>query len=182
MSEATTPSLTAQQLLTRAQADAVYSAMCALNNVSGYLDAVMQGIRVKEHANGVVQITRKGASEDYASQIAFATAYELRDRVSAPFPNLFNAAREQASERLQNIRDDKYGFYTPEDLESAEREKALIEQEISAVLTTLELAAQAKEALVNILLHPRNGMTPADQKARDKLAEELADHLDAIGA
>lgn len=68
----------AAKILTTSQADAVYSAMCELNNVSGYLDAVIQGIRVKEHANGAVQITSKGKSEDYANQSAFATAYGVQ--------------------------------------------------------------------------------------------------------
>ena len=51
----------------------------------------------------------------------------------APFPNLFNAAREMIAERLEIIRDDKQGFYTQEDLESAEREQEAIEQEIAQV-------------------------------------------------
>lgn len=49
------------------------------------------------------------------------------------FANLFNAAREYIEERLENIRKDKHGFYSQEDLESAEREQALIEQEIAQV-------------------------------------------------
>lgn len=49
------------------------------------------------------------------------------------FPNLFNAAREMIAERLEIIRNDKQGFYTQEDLESAEREQALIELEIARV-------------------------------------------------
>ncbi len=65
-------------ILNQSQAAAAYSAMCALNNVSGYLDTVMRGVRVKEHANGVIQITSKGRSEDYDNQSAFATAYDLQ--------------------------------------------------------------------------------------------------------
>jgi hypothetical protein len=49
------------------------------------------------------------------------------------FPNLFNAAREMIAERLEIIRNDKHGLYTQEDLESAEREQALIELEIAQV-------------------------------------------------
>jgi len=49
------------------------------------------------------------------------------------FPNLFNAAREMIAERLEIIRSDKHGLYTQEDLESAEREQALIELEIAQV-------------------------------------------------
>ena len=52
---------------------------------------------------------------------------------TTPFPNLFNAAREMIAERLEIIRNDKHGLYTQEDLESAEREQALIEQEIAQI-------------------------------------------------
>ena len=52
---------------------------------------------------------------------------------TTPFPNLFNAARAMIAERLEIIRSDKHGFYTEEDLESAEREQALIELEIAQV-------------------------------------------------
>ena len=52
---------------------------------------------------------------------------------TTPFHNLFNAAREMIAERLEIIRNDKHGFYTKEDLESAEREQALIELEIAQI-------------------------------------------------
>ena len=52
---------------------------------------------------------------------------------TTPFPNLFNAAREMIAERLEIIRNDKHGLYTQEDLESAEREQALIELEIAQI-------------------------------------------------
>ena len=52
---------------------------------------------------------------------------------TTPFPNLFNAAREMIAERLEIIRNDKHGLYTHEDLESAEREQALIELEIAQI-------------------------------------------------
>ena len=104
--------------------------------------------------------------------------------MSTDFPNLFNAAREQIAERLQNIRNDQYNFYTQEDLEAAELELAHIEQEIAAVTKTLALADVACSTLENILLDPkaRSAMTPGDQQGRDKLADELRAHLDAIGA
>ena len=100
------------------------------------------------------------------------------------FSNLFNAAREQIAERLQNIRDDRHNFYTPEDLESAELEQKRIEQEIAAVAKTLDLAGVACAALENIMLDPkvRSAMTTGDQQGRDKLADELRAHLDTIGA
>ncbi|MBD9406274.1 hypothetical protein IB236_13075 [Acidovorax sp. ACV02] len=100
------------------------------------------------------------------------------------FSNLFNAAREQIAERIQNIRDDRHNCYTQEDLESAELERSRIEQEIAAVTKTLDLASVACAALENIMLDPkaRNAMTTGDQQGRDKLADELRAHLDAIGA
>lgn len=52
---------------------------------------------------------------------------------TTPFPNLFNAAREMIAERLEIIRNDKHGLYTHEDMESAEREQALIELEIAQI-------------------------------------------------
>ena len=52
---------------------------------------------------------------------------------TTPFPNLFNAAREMIAERPGIIRNDKHGLYTHEDLESAEREQAMIELEIAQV-------------------------------------------------
>ena len=52
---------------------------------------------------------------------------------TTPFPNLFNAAREMIAESLKIIRNDKHGLYTQEDLESAEREQALIELEIAQI-------------------------------------------------
>lgn len=57
----------------------------------------------------------------------------MNTNTQAPFANLFNAAREHIEERLEIIRNDKHGFYTQEDLESAEREQALIELEIAQV-------------------------------------------------
>ena len=67
-------------ILTQAQAEAVYSAMCSLNNVSGRIDAhISSAGRVVECANGVVLVTAYGKqSEDYSSQSAFATAYGLQ--------------------------------------------------------------------------------------------------------
>lgn len=65
---------------------------------------------------------------------------------TTPFPNLFNAAREMIAERLEIIRNDKHGFYTQEDLESAEREQVLIEQEIAAVLALTDISTSAAPA------------------------------------
>ena len=65
-------------ILIHTQAQAVYSAMRALDNVRGRLDIVMRGVRVKEYANYVILITSKGVNEDHSNQAAFAAAYGLR--------------------------------------------------------------------------------------------------------
>ncbi len=72
-------------ILNASQADAVYSAMCALNNVSMRLDGcVAAGIRCREDENGAVFVFDMraghtgGPCEEYASQNAFATAYGLQ--------------------------------------------------------------------------------------------------------
>ena len=57
----------------------------------------------------------------------------MNTNTQAPFPNLFNAAREMITERLEIIRNDKHGLYTQEDLGSAEREQAAIELEIAQI-------------------------------------------------
>lgn len=65
-------------ILNQAQAEAVYSAMFALNNVNGRIDAQMPSGRVVEGANGVILVTAfSKPSEDYSNQAAFATAYGL---------------------------------------------------------------------------------------------------------
>lgn len=104
--------------------------------------------------------------------------------MSTDFSTLFNAAREYIAERLQNIREDKHNFYTQEDLEAAELEKAQIERDIATVTKTMMLADVACSTLENMLLTPkvRSAMTQGDQQGRDKLTDELRAHLDAIGA
>lgn len=72
--------------LTKAQAEAVYSAMCALNNIGGRFCAKFAAtaeqlpgpcyIEVEEKAVGEVIIFGRGC-EIYADQSAFATAYGL---------------------------------------------------------------------------------------------------------
>lgn len=68
----------AAKILTTAQAEAVYSAMRALENVNGYLYTVIHGLCVMEHTNGVVQVIGTDKSEDYNSKNAFAAAYGLQ--------------------------------------------------------------------------------------------------------
>ena len=71
-------------ILNQAQAEAVYSAMCALNNVSAKVKVNLPiggglGIRVNENL-GVIYITGEGwcsGRETYSNQAEFATAYKL---------------------------------------------------------------------------------------------------------
>lgn len=72
-------------ILTQAQAEAVYSAMCTLNNVSMRLDGcVADGIRCREDEGGEMFVFDMcaghtgGAREEYENQSAFATAYGLQ--------------------------------------------------------------------------------------------------------
>ena len=76
-------------LLTQAQADAVYRAMVALNNVSGIINVRLPVGATGRHINVheevmtddiVIQLVMEGApysSERYADQNAFAEAYKL---------------------------------------------------------------------------------------------------------
>jgi hypothetical protein len=67
-------------ILNRSQAEAVYSAMCALNNVSGTINEVDVG-SAKVHASSAgieVSQDRTGPMEFYLTQTAFATAYGLQ--------------------------------------------------------------------------------------------------------
>lgn len=70
-------------ILNQAQAEAVYSAMCALNNVGGRLVCIVQeAAEVSEAASGSIFVRRQnasfGANEHYEDQSAFATAYGLQ--------------------------------------------------------------------------------------------------------
>lgn len=73
-------------ILNQAQAEAVYSAMCALNNVGGLVAIDMNSgdLRVQQHhTSGKVCVTdlspapRRPNFESHASQAAFAYAYGL---------------------------------------------------------------------------------------------------------
>lgn len=74
-------------ILNQSQAAAVYSAMCALNNVSGRIKAQFgdvsdDGVNVFEELDGSVNVVRVRhydvlEAEHYASQAAFAAAYGL---------------------------------------------------------------------------------------------------------
>lgn len=64
-------------ILNKFQAEAIFSAMCALNNVGGALSATIEGIRVEETHSGAIQVWQPfGVSNDYEKH-AFATVYGL---------------------------------------------------------------------------------------------------------
>lgn len=70
------------KILNQAQAEAVYSAMCALNNVGGRLHATLEqdgAVHVAEVRHGIdVWVANGGPVENYPDQSAFATAYGLQ--------------------------------------------------------------------------------------------------------
>ncbi|MNL59839.1 hypothetical protein D3C87_1835980 [compost metagenome] len=73
---APTPAL----ILNSHQAEAVYSAMCALNNVSGKIECEIDGcIKVIERSNGNIDVssTKQFSEEYYDDQGAFRDAYGL---------------------------------------------------------------------------------------------------------
>ena len=71
--------MTTARILNRAQAEAVYSAMCALNNVSfRACDLSFDKAIVKQAFSGAINVIGVvGDDECYDSQSAFATAYGL---------------------------------------------------------------------------------------------------------
>lgn len=65
-------------ILNQAQAEAVYSAMCALNNIGGRIDARIGYTRVNETVSAGILVTAPDHStEQYNDQAAFAAAYGL---------------------------------------------------------------------------------------------------------
>lgn len=63
--------------LNEAQAEAVYSAMCALNNVGGFLRTNIDDLRIEDDGNGIRIMQCLRTVESHADQNAFATAYGL---------------------------------------------------------------------------------------------------------
>lgn len=72
----------ANLILTPAQAEAVYSAMCALNNVGGRLHARLEqdgAVHVAEYPGRIeVYVANAGPVEFYRDQSAFAATYGLQ--------------------------------------------------------------------------------------------------------
>lgn len=68
------------KILTEAQADAVYSAMCHLNNVGGFIKASVQLCTVEEIGGRWIVVTdhTTGMREEYDGQHLFASAYGLQ--------------------------------------------------------------------------------------------------------
>lgn len=107
-------------ILTKPQAEAVYSAMCALNNAGGKVDVTFgtpdDGINVYQYkwrASGKVYVYRmsRGAvmgDECYADQSAFAAAYGLQAD-----------GQKRRAERRE--RDEKYLMYSVEETRTGNR-------------------------------------------------------------
>ena len=68
------------KILNQAQAEAVYSAMCALNNVGAICGDLTlgEGLRVQWLSRVDVRDGLSGPREEYPNQAAFATAYGLQ--------------------------------------------------------------------------------------------------------
>ena len=80
--------MTAARILNQAQAEAVYNAMCALNNVGAAIDCLLplgggKAVRVYEALNASVHVATEAGGrawqsvERHESQSAFSTAYGL---------------------------------------------------------------------------------------------------------
>lgn len=86
-------------ILSKPQAEAVYSAMCALNNFSA--QAFDDDVLVKQQPSGFVTVLHGTVvREVYANQAAFATAYgmnpdELQSAVTAAAGGLTQVAIER---------------------------------------------------------------------------------------
>lgn len=67
-------------ILNKSQAEAVYGAMCALNNVGGICGdlTLSEGLRVQWLQCVVVRDGLSGPREEYPNQAAFAAAYGLQ--------------------------------------------------------------------------------------------------------
>lgn len=72
--------MTTAAILSKAQAEAAYSAMCALNNVGGICGdlSLSEGLRVQWLQGVTVRDGLSGPREEYPNQAAFATAYGLQ--------------------------------------------------------------------------------------------------------
>ena len=70
-------------ILNKSQAQAVFDAMCALNNVGGLIDCIVGQVRVTEMHNDTIRVVLlnrfiKGKNEElFNSQAEFAEAYRL---------------------------------------------------------------------------------------------------------
>lgn len=97
--------MASNQILTAAQAQAVYSAMCALDNISVNFDTMWraddgESVRITENKYGVLvhKGGEQGVSEHYADQAAFAAAYGL-DLAAASLPEQAEARPVDAETR-----------------------------------------------------------------------------------
>lgn len=66
------------KILTKAQAEAVYDAMCALNNVGGTVTGInFRRIFVTSAQAGEITVCGPESDEHHRNQAAFAAAYSL---------------------------------------------------------------------------------------------------------
>ncbi|CUK24043.1 hypothetical protein ACOTH0_08955 [Achromobacter xylosoxidans] len=90
-------------ILTTAQAQAVYSAMCALNNIGAVIDVEIPGgcggTRIQGTSTGSVRVEQRWddwKSERYPDQDAFAAAYGLHQPAAvAPLLEALKVAQAQ---------------------------------------------------------------------------------------
>ena len=104
------------KILTQAQAEAVYSAMCALTNVGGTVKVTLpihalpvatsgEYIRAWED-DGHIQVVRcvrhtREADEFYENQAAFATAYDLdQDEALSSYSGMFGTSGNMPKPKL----------------------------------------------------------------------------------
>ena len=99
------------KILTQAQAEAVYSAMCALTNVGGTVKVTLpvatsgEYIRAWED-DGHIKVVRcvrhtREADEFYENQAAFATAYDLdQDEALSSYSGMFGTSGNMPKPKL----------------------------------------------------------------------------------
>lgn len=119
------------QLLTNATAEAM-RLRAALEALIRDADSEPDSEYLQGAGKNRVAVYRKGIERARAVLAATTEAAPPQLAVSN-FDALINAAREQMAERIENIKDDRRGFYTPEDLESAEAERLQIEAQAEAL-------------------------------------------------
>lgn len=96
------------KLLNHEQADAVFTAMCALNNVSASRNQLSIGAIEIDHVDGSISIVKRDrpqglrivAQEDYSNPAAFTEAYGLVANAPAPQPTVHLIGIDGSSKKL----------------------------------------------------------------------------------